>query len=64
MPQHTLNAGHMEKEEAELLSLRAALTEGESSGPSTEFDFDELIAAKTRGTAKDISEQVVDPSSS
>ena len=32
--------------EAELAALRAALIEGEDSGPSTPFDFDEFIARK------------------
>jgi antitoxin ParD1/3/4 len=32
--------------EAELAALRAALIEGENSGPSTPFDFDDFIARK------------------
>jgi antitoxin ParD1/3/4 len=32
--------------EAELAALRAALIEGEDSGPSTAFDFDDFIARK------------------
>jgi antitoxin ParD1/3/4 len=32
--------------EAELAALRAALIEGENSGPSTPFDFDAFIARK------------------
>jgi antitoxin ParD1/3/4 len=32
--------------EAEMAALRAALIEGENSGPSTPFDFDDFIARK------------------
>jgi antitoxin ParD1/3/4 len=33
-------------EETRLALLRAALIEGEDSGPSTPFDFDDFIASK------------------
>jgi antitoxin ParD1/3/4 len=33
-------------EEVNLAALRAALIEGEDSGPSTTFDFDDFIARK------------------
>ena len=36
----------LEVEEAKLSALRAALIEGESSGPSTPFDFEAFIAKK------------------
>lgn len=39
----------LEDEEARLGALRAALVEGEESGPATAFDFDAFIARK-RGT--------------
>ncbi len=38
----------LEEEEAKLAALRAALMEGENSGPSTPFDFDAFIARKTK----------------
>jgi antitoxin ParD1/3/4 len=34
------------KQNARLAALRAALIEGEKSGPSTPFDFDDFIARK------------------
>ncbi len=34
----------LEEEEASLEALRAALIEGENSGPAEPFDFDEFIA--------------------
>jgi antitoxin ParD1/3/4 len=34
----------LEEHEAKLSALRAALIEGEKSGPSAPFDFDEYIA--------------------
>ena len=34
----------LEEDEAKLDALRAALIEGENSGPSEPFDFDEFIA--------------------
>ena len=36
----------LEESEARLAALRAALDEGEVSGPSTPFDFDAFIAKK------------------
>jgi antitoxin ParD1/3/4 len=36
----------LEEQEAKLTALRAALIEGEESGPSAPFDFDEFIARK------------------
>jgi antitoxin ParD1/3/4 len=36
----------LEEQEAKLEALRAALIEGEQSGPSTPFDFEEFIARK------------------
>jgi antitoxin ParD1/3/4 len=36
----------LEEQEAKLSALRAALIDGEKSGPSTPFDFDAYIARK------------------
>jgi antitoxin ParD1/3/4 len=36
----------LEEQEATLAALRAALVEGEQSGPSTPFDFEAFIARK------------------
>jgi antitoxin ParD1/3/4 len=36
----------LEEHEARLQALRAALIEGEESGPSTSFDFDAFVARK------------------
>ena len=36
----------LEEQEIKLEALRAALVEGEASGPSTPFDFDAFIARK------------------
>jgi len=36
----------LEEQEAALAALRAALVEGEQSGPSTAFDFEAFIARK------------------
>ena len=36
----------LEEQEAKLAALRAALDEGEASGPSTAFDFEAFIACK------------------
>jgi antitoxin ParD1/3/4 len=36
----------LEEQEAKLEALRMALIEGEQSGPSTPFDFEEFIARK------------------
>jgi antitoxin ParD1/3/4 len=38
----------LEEREAKLDALRAALIEGENSGPSTPFDFDAFIARKRK----------------
>jgi antitoxin ParD1/3/4 len=39
----------LEEQEVQLLALRSALAEGEASGPSTAFDFEEFIARKRQG---------------
>jgi antitoxin ParD1/3/4 len=36
----------LEEREAQLSALRTALVEGEESGPSTPFDFDNFISRK------------------
>ena len=36
----------LEEQEARLAALRAALVDGEQSGPSTPFDFEDFIARK------------------
>lgn len=36
----------LEEREAKLTALRSALIEGEESGPSTAFDFEDFIARK------------------
>ena len=41
----------LEEQETKLSALRAALVEGEESGASTPFDFDEFIALKREGGA-------------
>ncbi len=41
----------LEEHEAGLDALRAALMEGEESGPSAPFDFEAFIAAKRGGKA-------------
>jgi antitoxin ParD1/3/4 len=43
----------LEEREARLNALRAALIEGENSGPSTPFDFEAFIARKRQQTLKD-----------
>ena len=43
----------LEEREARLTALRAALIEGEDSGPSTPFDFEAFIARKRQQTLKD-----------
>ena len=49
MPKNTSLALRLLKErEAKLSALRAALVEGEDSGPSTAFDFDRFIARKRK----------------
>jgi antitoxin ParD1/3/4 len=39
----------LEDQEAQLAALRAALVEGETSGPSTPFDFDAFVTRKRAG---------------
>jgi antitoxin ParD1/3/4 len=39
----------LEEHEAKVVALRAALIEGEKSGPATPFDFDIFIARKKAG---------------
>jgi antitoxin ParD1/3/4 len=41
----------LEEQEATLAALRAALIEGEQSGPSTPFDFEAFIARKRSSQA-------------
>ncbi|MBX9773109.1 MAG: type II toxin-antitoxin system ParD family antitoxin [Xanthobacteraceae bacterium] len=41
----------LEEQEARLEALRAALIEGEKSGPSTEFNFDGFLERKRRERA-------------
>jgi antitoxin ParD1/3/4 len=41
----------LEEQEARLEALRAALIEGEKSGQSTAFDFDEFVERKRRERA-------------
>jgi antitoxin ParD1/3/4 len=38
----------LEEQETKLAALRAALIDGEKSGPSTPFDFDAFIARKQK----------------
>ncbi|BAT57718.1 antitoxin ParD1 [Variibacter gotjawalensis] len=42
----------LEEQEAKLASLRSALIEGENSGASTPFDFDEFIAGQRKGETR------------
>lgn len=42
----------LEEEEAKLAALRAALAEGEASGPSAPFDFDAFVADKRAARGK------------
>jgi antitoxin ParD1/3/4 len=44
----------LEEREAKLTSLRAALIQGEESGPSTPFDFEAFIARKRDATPKPV----------
>ena len=39
----------LEEEDAKIAALRAAIIEGEESGPSEPFDFDAFIARKRAG---------------
>jgi antitoxin ParD1/3/4 len=49
MPENTsLGPRLLKEQEAKLSALRAALVEGENSGPSTAFDFDCFIARKRK----------------
>jgi antitoxin ParD1/3/4 len=49
MPKNTsLELRLLKEQEAKLSALRAALVEGENSGPSTTFDFDRFIARKRK----------------
>ena len=41
----------LEEQEVRLASLRAALVEGEASGPSLAFDIDEFVRRKQRKPA-------------
>jgi len=41
----------LEERESKLDALRAALIQGEQSGPATPFDFDEFIERKSRKRA-------------
>jgi antitoxin ParD1/3/4 len=41
----------LEEREAKLVALRAALVEGEQSGPSTPFDFEAFLARKRASPA-------------
>ena len=42
----------LEEQEAQLSALRAALVEGETSGASTPFDFDEFLARKRKSPSR------------
>jgi antitoxin ParD1/3/4 len=42
----------LEERETKMAALRAALIEGEESGPSTPFDFEAFIARKRNATPK------------
>lgn len=42
----------LEEQEAKLSALRAALIEGEESGPSAPFDFEAFIARKRKTKSK------------
>jgi antitoxin ParD1/3/4 len=42
----------LEEREAKLSTLRAALVEGEESGPSTAFDFEAFVARKRHSKPK------------
>jgi antitoxin ParD1/3/4 len=48
MPKNTSLALQLKEQEAKLSALRAALVEGENSGPATAFDFDRFIAGKRK----------------
>ena len=42
----------LEEQEAKLTALRAALEEGEASGPAKPFDFDAFVAKKRKSRRK------------
>jgi antitoxin ParD1/3/4 len=44
----------LEEREAKLSALRAALVEGEESGPSSPFDFEAFIARKRENKSKPV----------
>lgn len=48
----------LEEQEAKLDALRAALIEGEESGPARPFDFDEFLARKQRKHSRDEPDQL------
>jgi antitoxin ParD1/3/4 len=49
MPENSsLGLQLLKEREAKLSALRAALVEGENSGPSTAFDFDRFFARKRK----------------
>jgi antitoxin ParD1/3/4 len=52
MPKNTsLGLQLLKVQEAKLSALRAALVEGENSGPATAFDFDRFIARKRKASS-------------
>lgn len=51
----------LEERETKLAALRAALIEGEQSGPATPFDFEAFIARKQRGEINDKPRRVITP---
>jgi antitoxin ParD1/3/4 len=54
MPKNTsLGLRLLKEQEIKLSALRAALVEGEDSGPSTAFDFDRFIARKRKAESSD-----------
>jgi antitoxin ParD1/3/4 len=48
MPKNSFGLRLLKEQQAKLSALRAALVEGENSGPSTAFDFDRFIADKRK----------------
>jgi antitoxin ParD1/3/4 len=48
MAKNSLGLRVLKEQQAKLSALRAALAEGENSGPSTAFDFDRFIARKCK----------------
>jgi antitoxin ParD1/3/4 len=52
MPKSTsLELQLLKEQEAKLSALRAALVEGENSGPATAFDFNRFIAGKSKASS-------------